>query len=227
MFASVGKAAGVIFDRACLGVVLKALALTLVLFLLLFVGAQYGIRHLPATHSPVFGLMLNWLGALLVILLVFWLGAPVAALFAALFLDDIAASVERRFYPGIMPLGNRISWAAVFMGLRLFGWTVAFGVLLLPANLFLPGIGTILSLGVNGWLLGREYFELAGIRHAPLSAVDSIRRRHSAAITCGGSLIAFLAAIPLANLFAPLFGVALMVHEFRRYAEEEGSHAIA
>jgi len=36
-----------------------------------------------------------------------------------------------------------------------------------------------------------------------------------------GLLIALLAAIPIVNLFAPLFGTALMVHEFKRYTREE------
>jgi uncharacterized protein involved in cysteine biosynthesis len=97
--------------------------------------------------------------------------------------------------------------------------TLLLAMMMLPLNLLIPGVGTVLSLLVTGWLLGREYFELAALRHIPLKAADSLRRRHSLAILCSGLLIAVLAAIPFIDLVAPLFGVALMVHEFKRYSK--------
>jgi CysZ protein len=45
-----------------------------------------------------------------------------------------------------------------------------------------------------------------------------MRRRRSGQVTLAGCLIALLSAIPIVNLIAPLFGVALMVHEFKRFS---------
>ena len=95
MFASARKALGVIFDPAFRGVVLKSLVLTLVLFAALFFGAQYGLAHLPQFHLAWLNTAIDWLASLLVIVGLFFLGAPVAALFASLFLDEIAEAVEK------------------------------------------------------------------------------------------------------------------------------------
>jgi CysZ protein len=103
----------------------------------------------------------------------------------------------------------------------LFVLLVLAKLLLLPFDFLIPGVGNLISLVVSGWLLGREYFELAALRHLPRKALDQMRRRHSAPIAGAGTLVALMAAIPIVNLFAPLFGVALMVHEFKRYAAED------
>jgi CysZ protein len=221
MFASARKAAAIIADPAFFGVVLKALALTLLLFAVLFVGAQYGLHHLAIRHTPFLDAILAVAATLLLFLLVMFLGAPVAALFGSLFLDDIARSVETRFYPADPPAPGAPFWRSLWLGLRLFLVLLSADLLLLPADVLLPGFGNLLSLAVNGWFLGREYFELVALRHLPADKMDEMRRRHASSIAGGGMLIAVLAAIPLVNLVAPLFGVALMVHEFKRYSHEE------
>jgi CysZ protein len=223
MFASARKAAAIFTDAAFFAVVLKALALTTLLFVILFVGAQYGLHRLPIPHTALLDAVLAVAASLALFFLVMFLGAPVAALFASLFLDDIAGSMEARFYPADPRAPGAPFWRSLWLGLRLFLLLMSADVLLLPADVFLPGFGNLLSLFVNGWFLGREYFELVALRHLPAGRVDEIRRRRASSISGAGVLIALLAAIPLVNLVAPLFGVALMVHEFKRYIHEEPS----
>src|SRR5690242_1414772 len=179
MFASARKAAALIGDPAFFAVVLKALALTIVLFAILFVGAQYGLHRLPITHTPFLDAALAIVASVLLIFLVMFLGAPVAALFASLFLDDIARSVETRFYPADPPAPGAPFWRSMWLGFRLFLLLLSADLLLLPADLLLPGFGNLLSLVVNGWFLGREYFELVALRHLPARAVDEMRRRRA------------------------------------------------
>ncbi|MBI3678575.1 MAG: EI24 domain-containing protein [Proteobacteria bacterium] len=220
MFASVGKALGIFSDRAFLGVVLKALALTALLFAVLFVGLRYGLAHLPTLEWHWVNVLLDWFAQFALLFLLFFLGAPVAAIFASLFLDEIAQAVERKDYPEDPPApGTRFS-TALYVGLRLALWIVLLNILLLPVNLF-PGIGTVVSLLVNGWLLGREFFELVAMRHMTLAEADAMRRRYGAGVLWAGVLIAILTLIPFVNLLAPLFGAAFMVHVFKRYAHED------
>jgi CysZ protein len=220
MFASARKAAALIGDPAFFWLVLKALGLTILLFAVLFVGLEYGIHRVPVRHTALVDAILPILSSALMFLLVMFLGAPVAALFASLFLEEIARSVERKFYPDDPPAGRAPFWRGLLLGLRLFLLLMVFQLLLLPLNL-LAGLGALLSLLVNGWFLGRGYFELVALRHLPANAVDDLRRRRASSITGAGLVIALLATIPLVNLAAPLFGVALMVHEFKRYTHEE------
>src|SRR3954466_12004931 len=99
MFASARRAAAIVFDPAFLRVVLKAVGLTLLLFVILFAAAEYGLRYLPAT--PVRGLdaVLPFLATFLFLFLAIFLGPPVAALFATLFVEDVARGVEAKDYP--------------------------------------------------------------------------------------------------------------------------------
>jgi CysZ protein len=80
-------------------------------------------------------------------------------------------------------------------------------------------VGEGAALLVNGWLLGREYFELAALRHLPEAAANALQRKHGVAVFFAGLLISVLSVIPVANLFAPLYGSAFMVHLFKRYQE--------
>ena len=100
---------------------------------------------------------------------------------------------------------------------------LAADLLLLPLDIFLPGLGELLSLIVNGWLLGWEYFELAALRHLTIPEVDALRKSHGWQVWSGGILIAFLSEIPLLDLIAPLFGTALMVHLFHRIQREKAA----
>src|SRR4051812_33259770 len=120
MFASARKAAAIFTDAAFFAVVLKALALTTLLFVILFVGAQYGLHRLPIPHTALLDAVLAVAASLALFFLVMFLGAPVAALFASLFLDDIAGSMEARFYPADPPAPGAPFWRSLWLGLRLF-----------------------------------------------------------------------------------------------------------
>jgi CysZ protein len=85
----------------------------------------------------------------------------------------------------------------------------------------LPGVGSAVTLVADAWLLGREYFELAALRHMSAGAVDEMRKRHRFAILGAGLLIAMLSLIPGFDLIAPLFGAGLMVHVFKFYQHQE------
>jgi CysZ protein len=221
MFASAGKALAMIFDRAFAGVVLMSFLLTFLLFAVLFIGLQYGLHALPALQWHLANVAVEWIVSILAIVVFVFFGAPVAALFATLFLDRIAARVEQTYYPADAPASGAPFWGSLLAGLRLSGWVIVVTAALLPADIALPGVGSAATLVADGWLLGREFFELAALRHMSRGAADSLRKRHSFAVFGAGILIALVAAIPVVNLIAPLFGAAFMVHVFKRIQHED------
>lgn len=221
MFASARKAFAMIFDRAFLGVVLNALILTLVLFVTLFIGLQYALHYLPTLGWPWVNAAADFIASILLIVVFVFLGAPVAAIFASFFLDHVAQKVEQTYYPADAPPSGAPFWGSFVAGLRLSGAVIAVTFVLLPVDVALPGLGSAITIIADGWLLGREYFELAALRHLSRGATQSVRKRHGFAIFGGGLLIALLSAIPVINFIAPLFGVALMVHVFKRIQHEE------
>ncbi len=220
MFASAGKAFGLIFDPAFSRVVLRSVVWTLALFAILLVGVEYGLHQLPTLGSHWVNSFLEWLAPVLFILLLLFLGASVAALFGTLFLDGIAQAIEVRFYPADPKASGAPFFTNLGAGVRLVGTVVVADLILLPFDVVLPGAAEIVTILVNGFLLGREYFELAALRHLSSGAADTMRQRHPFAIFGGGMMISLLSIVPVVNLFAPLFGSALMVHMFKRYSHE-------
>jgi len=154
-------------------------------------------------------------------LLTFAIGAPVAALFASLFLDRVARTVEARAYPGQPPAPGMRASTALGAGVRLAGLALAVNLALLLLDVELvPPFPELLAIAANGWLLGREYFELAALRHLSRTAATQLRRRHGGSILAAGTIISLLSSVPVLDLVAPLFGAAFMVHLYKRFAEE-------
>ncbi len=137
--------------------------------------------------------------------------APVTAVIAGLFLDDVAEVVETRDYPTdkpgrALPLGAAIAGSLKFLGVVLAGNLVA---LLL---LFIPGINLIAFFLVNGYLLGREFFEFAAMRFRSPEEARLFRAKHASTVFLAGLVVAAFLAVPIVNLLTPLFAAGLMVH---------------
>ena len=150
-----------------------------------------------------------------------FLMVPVASAITALFLDDVAEAVEDRYYPRLPPV-PRVSFAE---GLR---ETLAFLALLIAANLaalvlyvWLPFGTPFVFYGMNGFLLGREYFQIAAMRREGRAGARALRSRHSAEIWIAGCLMAVPLSIPLVNLLIPILGAATFTHLYHRLAASE------
>jgi CysZ protein len=86
------------------------------------------------------------------------------------------------------------------------------------ALLFVPGLGIVAWIGANGYLLGREYFELAAMRFRSAGQAREMRRRYALLVFTHGLLIAGFVAVPLLNLLTPLFATTLMARLHKRLA---------
>jgi CysZ protein len=221
MFASVGKAAAMLIDRDFIGMILWSLLLTAVLFVLLFAGVEYGLAHLPPLGSIWVNRFLEVTAPLVLVLAIFFLGAPVAAIVASLYLDRIAARVDAHFYPNDPTAPGTPLATSIGEAIRLIGLSLLINVALLPVDVGVPGLSEIATILVNGWLLGREFFELASLRHLSRRQSDAMRRKYSGKIFLAGLLISILTVIPFVDLIAPFFGSALMAHLFKRLSLEE------
>ena len=61
--------------------------------------------------------------------------------------------------------------------LRLMGLTILLNLLALPVYLLAPGINVFVFLGLNGYLLGRAYFEVVALRRLDFKAARAVRQR--------------------------------------------------
>jgi CysZ protein len=158
--------------------------------------------------------LVHLLGALAVLVLSWLLFPAVVTIVMGFFLERVAAAVEARNYPGIGPPRYASAAETTKTTLRLMGLTILLNLLVLPVYLFVPGLNFFVFLGLNGYLFGREYFEVVALRRLEPDAARMLRRRFAGRVFLAGAAIAGLFAIPFVNLLAPVVATAFMLHFF-------------
>jgi CysZ protein len=218
MIASAAQALGQMFDRSFRGVLWLGVGGTFALFVLLFFVLQWAVGHIPDFgYAWVQDATKIVAGALLVVVFIF-LGAPIAQLFASIFLDRVADAVERQHYPSAVRGGGSGVTELLIAGLVFTAISLVLNLLALPLHFALPLIGTVVVLIINGYLTGRTYFELAALRHVKPADARKLRRAHRVRLFFGGALISVLAMIPFVNFVVPVFAAAMMTHEYQKLA---------
>ena len=223
------RALGDLFTSEFRAAFFKTLGLTLLL--LVWVGLQhlFDAYALPWIDAllPGFPSWASWLGIIAAILAAIGLAlglalliAPVAAIIAGLFLDDVAEIIEKNEYkldpPGrAVPTMRAVLLSVKFLAVVILGNIVALFLLLIP------GVNIAAFFLINGYLLGREYFEFAAMRFRDESEAKALRRRNFGTVFLAGLVIAAFLAVPVVNLLTPLFAAALMVHLHKLVSAEE------
>jgi CysZ protein len=196
----------------------RVVALSLALAVLTFALLWFGIAGI-LYDTAFFGWRpLNWLldllGGLAGLALTWLLFPAVVTLIMSLFLDRVAVAVEACDYPGRGPPRRQPIGEILRTMLRLTGLTLLLNLLALPIYLLIPGINFFLFFVVNGYLLGRGYFEVVSLRRLDAAATRAVRNRFGLRVFLGGVVIAGLFALPLINLVAPVIATAFMLHIF-------------
>lgn len=203
-------------------VLFKSLGLTILLLIGLWfgLGEIFAVVAMPWLDAFLPGLpdWAGWAGTLAAIIAGVGLAlvlalfiAPVTAVMAGLFLDEIAEVIETRDYPGEtpgrpMPLGQSVKQSLGFL------LVVGLGNIVALLLLLVPGINLAAFFLVNGYLLGREYFEFAAMRFMSPADSKRLRSRNSTTIFFAGLIIAAFLSVPLLNLLTPMFAAGMMVH---------------
>lgn len=217
-------------DPAFRRVVLLSFGLSIAVFGLILAGLIALLPFIPGSNIGWLDTGITWLtglGVPLLFLVVLWLLFPaVMSMIASFFLDDIIDAVEKRYYPDRMGWRHAPVHETLWLALRLSIFIILVNLLALPLYLALlfTGFGApVLYYVINGYLLGREYFEMAAIRHGARRDAEQMRKDRRDLAFIGGLAIAVLFSIPVLNLVAPVLGMALMVHLF--HARRKGDTA--
>src|SRR5215207_372844 len=194
--------------------VVLGLGLALASFVVLWIGIAVLLGRTTLFEWGPLDWLVDLLGAAAVLVLSWLLFPAVATMVMGLFLERIAAAVESLDYPGQGPARAAPLTETVATTVRLMSLTVLLNLLALPVYLLAPGINFFVFLGLNGYLFGREYFEVVALRRLDPTAARAARRRFAGRVFAGGVIIAGLFAVPFVNLVAPVVATAFMVHLF-------------
>jgi len=222
LFGAISKTLSQLFSPPFRSVLWKSIGLTIALFIGFWVVLQASydtfLAPMLIDYSWI-STMLAWLLGAGLILGMGFLVAPVSSVFAGVFLDEIADEVEQLHYSDD-PKGKPLNLAqSIGITGRFFGLVVLGNLIALMLVLFL-GLGVLIFFLLNGYLLGREYFQFAALRHHSPEDVTQMQKRFGSEIFFAGLAIAVVLLIPIVNFLTPLFAGALMVHVYKRIAHK-------
>jgi CysZ protein len=222
---SAARALSDIFSPSVRSVLWKVLGLTILALAALWLAVREALIYwvMPWIEPFLPGLP-DWAGWLGVIVGAVWaiglavavamLIAPVSAVVAGFFLDDAADAIENKDYAADAP-GKPLTLAESLLGSLRFFLIVIVANIVALLFLLVPGVNVVIFFLVNGYLLGREYFEFAASRHLGIAGGRAFRKRHGGTVMLAGLLIALFLFVPILNLLTPLFAAVTMVHLFK------------
>lgn len=220
MLSAAGQAFNDLFTPPFRAVLFKSVAFTVGLLALLVIGIEWTFGYFVQWPDWI-EKSIQWLGGLALVVGSIFLIPAVTSLIAGLYLDDIAAVVEREHYPADPPGRELPTLQAIGVALRFFAVVLLVSLVALFL-LLLPGINLIAFYLGNGYLLGREYFELAAMRHLPPAEAKKLRKANRLTVFLSGIIIAGIASVPILNLITPLFATGFMVRMYKGLARSSG-----
>ena len=220
------KAIAQLSDPRVRGVVWKSIGSALVVFVALWLGLGFALAETQLFSWGWLEAAIDLLGGLAALVLTFILFPAVASVVMGFFVEEVAEAVETRHYPQLGAPRKAALSEIVLTTVKFALVTIALNIIVLPLYL-IPVVNLFVFYLLNGYLLSREYFELAALRRADATGVAILRRRYKNRLLLIGIVIAFLMTVPVVNLLAPVIATATMVHVFQRLQELENQKSAA
>ena len=206
-------------DPAFRRVIIKGILLSVFVFVFLAITVWFVLSETNFFTFWLFETFADMLGGFTAIVIAWLLFPTLASFFITLFLEDIVEAVESRHYPDTVLEKINNPSAMFIISLRFTAIALLLNILAIPFYFFtiwFPPLGIFVFYCLNGYLLGREYFELVALRHIKMENIPSIRKSNRWQLFLFGSVTTFLFTIPIINFLAPILGVAGMTHFFRK-----------
>ena len=221
MIAAFAKAIAQLWDPAFRRVLWLSASFSTVVFVALAALVWWLVDWLtpdwvPSWLSGWFFDLVAWVLGFGVLLGSAWiLFTVLVSMFVGMFLEGIADAVEARHYASDPPGRDLSIGRGLAVGLKFLWDVIRLNLLALPVYIFVPGINVFVFYGLNGYLLGREYFELVALRHHDEKAALELRKRYRWRLFVAGVGMTFLFTVPIVNLITPLIATAAMVHIYK------------
>lgn len=223
VFSSFSKALTQSLDPAFRSVLFKGIGLAIVVLFGLFLAIGQvtswllgGVVSLPLIGEVNLSAAVSIASFFMALALSVFLMVPVASLMSSFFIEDVAEAVDRKHYPHLpdaqkVPFSQALSDTLGFFGVILFANLCA-----LILYIFFAPFAPFIFWSLNGYLLGREYFQMVAARRIGRPAAKQMWRQNIGTLWFAGICMAAPLSIPLANLFVPILAAATFTHLFNQ-----------
>jgi len=158
--------------------------------------------------TGIFRWVIQLIGASFVLLLGYFTFSGIHAAFLGIFIDDIFDAIQKRHYPESELLPPPSLLTGIIFSVRFIFFSLLINFIALPFYLlgwFIPPLGISMQIGVNGYLLGKEYGSLCRMR---LGSSSSAKHRHIRE----GVLASCIWMVPVLNLTGPVLLAGSVMH---------------
>ena len=222
------KAVSQLPDQRFRSVLWRGIGLTIALLIGIYAALLWLIEWLTAEPITLPGVgEITWLGDLLswgslgvVIILSMFLMVPVASAITSLFLDEVAQAVEDKHFPSLPDVPRVSFWDGLRDTVNFLGVLIAANIFAIVLYAIFPFAAFFIFYALNGFLLGREYFQLAAMRRIGRAGAKELGKQHRAKIWLAGCLMAVPLTFPLINLVIPILGAATFTHLYHALSRD-------
>jgi len=195
----------------------KARLIKFIIFNILIVLAIIGgFTYWSVSYTNSLNIDTGWIKSILSFLtgtfalIVGWFILPILMpLIGGIFSEIVIKRVEHVYYPNDEEDKARF-WPDMIHDIKFTLYSLGLNILVIP--LYFVGIGFIVSIALNSYLIGIEFFESAAGYHLGKPMASKLRRKHSSKVFFSGFVLTIMALIPFVNLILPIIAIVWMVH---------------
>lgn len=231
MISALTKALGQMGDPKLQAVFWKGVIGSIVAFILLYAVLWGLLSQVAWTELPFYiGDFFAWMGDSFdvfggvffggtILIATYFLFPAVMIAVVGIFLDDVCEAVEDKHYPHLGKARKITIVDSLWNALKFVGVVALVNIVAAPfyiLTFWVIGLGLVLYYLINGYLIGREYYELVAFRRMSPKNAHRLRRAHRGQIMLAGAAVAFAMTIPIVNILTPIIAAAMMDHLFMR-----------
>ena len=222
MITAFSRAVTQMFDPSLRNLVLVSVAASIVLLGCLVMAIWLALDSLALFDIGWLNSSIEWLGKLALVLFSWMLFPSTTQLVSGFLLDKVARRVEAAYYPDLGPANAQPLTETLTAAVKFLLTAVALNVLALPLYITLTVFSPVIFYALNGYLLGREYFEMVASRRLDANGVVRLKKAHGLQIWITGAVLVFLMTVPIINLLTPVVATAAMLHIFEKLRARVG-----
>lgn len=194
--------------RLMLACALLALAVAIGIAVFLTWLTAYWVNFEPAWVNTA----LTWLMGVVTGIGGWFMLPALTVLIGGIFQERVIDRVERHYYPSSsLPEAPKF-WPDFWYDVKFTLKALFLNLLVLP--FYFMGIGFVLAILLNSYLLGHEFFESVVGHHFGKPQAREVSKQNRKIVYAGGLVITLMTLTPILNLFVPIMAVVWMVHAY-------------
>lgn len=194
------------------GLMLKCAALAVVVVFIAMGAITWMTAHLVNLKTGWVDTLVHWIVGILTGIGGWFMLPALTVLISSIFQEKAIQRVERIYYSDSAQNKTMRFLPEAWHDIKFTLWALCLNIIVLP--LYLLGIGFVVSILLNSYLLGREFFESAAGYHVEKTNARELGRKNKKAVYGGGFVITLMTLLPVLNLFVPILAIVWMVHVY-------------